>query len=322
MEAYIPHMPRGSKRRRRRLRRLKIHEVSFVDRPANEIPFLFYKRAEAVPVAKATDLKVTFSTKGTPDETEIEVNGRTLSEVRGFALSYNPIGDTIGLGCSYTIGAKGESRGGFKASRTYSLYKGEMAEQEKEKTADDADLDVLQKCVGEIDEDIDGDLARQLAEQAAIVELYKADMPEDLMDAFRRTIRLASETEEVRKDEDKVTDEPKAQEINLDELAAKTAEAMKPIAAEAAKTAVMAERDAAASAAAKEAEEKAAADAAEADATAAAAKEAAEAALAAAKEQEAEGEKEEIEFEDEAALEQSIATDAMQGALADEAAGT
>jgi hypothetical protein len=128
---------------RRRLKNLRVDEVSFVDRPANLRPFLFWKRLEPVPdgqISKAADIKlsVSFESDGTADGTKVEVNGEELADLTDLNLSYWPLaakaldvqaagGPTpsfppIAVSCSYAIAGKPD-RAGFKQTQRFELRK-------------------------------------------------------------------------------------------------------------------------------------------------------------------------------------------------------
>jgi len=141
-----------AKRKRRRIRDIFVDEISFVDRPANRKPFLFWKRAEGIEDVggagdvsldkKALNLEVGFSTEGTPDSTQIVVNGTKLDHPESFALYYNPIGDeTISLVCDYSVRAKGETKGGFTSTRHYRLTKNIQIEDEDNEDNEDNEDD-------------------------------------------------------------------------------------------------------------------------------------------------------------------------------------
>ena len=321
----------ATSRRRRRLRRLKIHEVSFVDRPANETPFLFHKNAEGIGMeidkARPVNLDLSFKTKGTTSETSLSINGKTIAELMGFNMSYYPRGpgEPIGIMVEYTTKNRGESSGGFKTFRTsrltksawsaeyvkglpdesflwvdtdgrhYPIYdvdgvldyehvveaaKGihkavgvflapaeqKLRDAQKElklgpfEKADAEDVETLLDLVGDMSDEVEGELAHELATQARIIALYKDDMPPDLMDALKATMRLATETVEEDKEDEGVEvktsknddAQPAAAEapvVDYKAIAEAVTESLKPMIVSSAKEAaeaVQAEREAAA----------------------------------------------------------------------------
>jgi len=263
----------AKRRRRRKLYDLDIEEVSLVDRPATGYPFIFVKRDGDID-KREIDLTVAFSTKGTPGSTTISVNGKQIQEVKGFDLYYSPIGeDSVGLSCGYTVGAKGESNGGFNATRSYRMTKNTEIDEGKAEKANDGDIGILGEVAPGIGDDVDADLAKALAEQAGIVKLYIDDCPQDLADAVRNILKLATETElvediEVEK-EGEVAAEAKPKEstepkpvtspqantqppLNTDELVSRIAESVGNAVKEAVSTALTERAEAEAAAAAEQ----------------------------------------------------------------------
>ena len=234
-----------TKRKRRRLTKLNIEEVSFVDAPANMTPFLFHKRdGEVEKQFKGLDLS--FSTKGTPDETTVTINGKSIADVRGLTLYYTPVGeDHISLVAEYTVTSKGETAGGFKSVKTFRLSKSEdkpteVVENEDvvSKELDPEHLEVVKTFLGETIETMDGAIAEQLVEQIGVIDLYKTDFPPDLAEAIHTVVTLATDMEEVqtttdpentvRKEDDPKTTEPTAEQaaptIDIDDLVSRVSE--------------------------------------------------------------------------------------------------
>jgi len=219
-------MALDDKKRKKRLRDIEINEVSWVDRPANQIPFLFWKQAdiESVDLNKTdTKLDISFSTKGTPDSTKITVNGSKV-DASYFSLYYSPISgtDNISLGCEYTVKAKGESNGGFSASRTYSLYKNveqgkqSISEQKEFIEPDANDIETITEFLGEPVEDIDAPLAKALSTQITLMKSYMDACPEDFLTAIKDIVKLASTAEivgEVETVEKKEVTEKETKEV-------------------------------------------------------------------------------------------------------------
>ncbi len=297
------------RKRRRRLREIDIYEVSFVDRPANLTPFLFYKNSDGMSVElDKADFKLTvdFQSEGTPETTVLKVNGKKVTDPQSFHISYWPIGiEHVSVVCEYVTENKGTSNGGFKNSTVHRLAKNDpkklgkttwtakfvndlpdnsflyvekggkqdgegkttprdlrhfpvrnaegnidlphlrdaiakisqenipatkkkslqaqarkMLEGAQRVTkAEGHDLEILSTLLGiEADPEMDGDLAKGLAEHASTINLYMDDLPQDAKDAMIAVIKLASETEEVEPIEvDKMSDETEPAQENIPE---------------------------------------------------------------------------------------------------------
>lgn len=185
------------KKRRRRLRGVKIDEVSWVDQAASRREFLFVKRDPAAVDLdkKAVNLSVEFSTKGTPDTTSLKVNGLAVGSPQNLALYFSPLGeDNISVACEYTVRAKNEANGGFKSTRTYRLAKNVEGPPDGGAPADQEDLERIRVVCPELD-DIDRDLAKTLAPLTANVALYQDDLPTDVVEDIRQIIQLTAMTE-------------------------------------------------------------------------------------------------------------------------------
>jgi len=110
------------RRKQRRLSKLRIDEISWVDHPANQERFMFIK--QAVDKAGPVSLDIKFSTEGKPATTKLTVNGKPINDPTSFMLEFLPLNeDHISLRCAYSVDAKNESNGGFNSSRYYSLSK-------------------------------------------------------------------------------------------------------------------------------------------------------------------------------------------------------
>jgi len=197
-------------KRKRRLRDIEVDEVSFVDHPANQKPFLFWKRNGEVDIDKKDlDLKVVLETKGSPENTSISVNGSKLDNPVAFSLYYYPIGtDNVSVACEYGIASKGETNGGFASTRHYRLSKN-AGNKEDQGDADEVDIEVLKDFIGPVDE-MSKDLAHVLADRVGIIKTYIEDCPADLVSAVRDVVKLATsiEVEDIdEKEVEKMADE-------------------------------------------------------------------------------------------------------------------
>jgi len=126
--------------------------------------------------------------------------------------------------------------------------------------ADAEDVETLLDLVDDMSDEVEGELAHELAKQARIIALYKDDMPPDLMDALKATMRLATETVEEDKEDEGVEvktsknddAQPAAAEapvVDYKAIAEAVTESLKPMIVSSAKEAaeaVQAEREAAA----------------------------------------------------------------------------
>jgi len=215
----------AKRKRRRRLKNLQIEEVSWVDKPANNIPFAFVKSEGGYPLAKAgAKLNVEFETKGTAETTVCKINGReikglqSLSLFCGLGMAGEPVDSGAGapetpiaLGCDYSV--KGGDKGGFKQVQTFTLAKSGEIEMVEEEDADspvaEEDAEALAD-LGVDAGDADGELAKALAEPVRTVALYKADLPGALAEALTNIVEIAVGTEpaeSIEKAEDEVSDE-------------------------------------------------------------------------------------------------------------------
>lgn len=129
-------------KKRRILSKIDVSEVSLVDRPANNLPFLFWKSGDgesSVFEKQFKSLDVGFKTDGSGEGSSLAINGKIINELQSFTLSVSPMGDSIGLYCSYTQGAKNQTVDGFRPTYTYSLSKGGLARAELEKVIREED---------------------------------------------------------------------------------------------------------------------------------------------------------------------------------------
>ena len=209
----------ATNRRRRKLKRLsgiQVDEVSLVDKPANLIPFLFSKNLSADDLEamekQFKGVKIELDIGTTQDETTIKLNGKVLKNLESISLWYSPTGgNDVSVAVEYTQSNKGDTVDGFASSRSYRLSKGiqdavEAAEEKRDaadksdnedRKADVADIAAVRAVSPEIGDEIDGPLAKALAEPAAIVARYAADLPPELRGAIENIVLAAAETEPV-----------------------------------------------------------------------------------------------------------------------------
>ena len=200
-----------AKRRLKRLKGIVVDEVSLVDRPANQKPFLFFKSADGTTeIEKQSGLDLAFKTDLTIDGTSVSINGKRITNLTGLNLWVSPDGDDkVNVSCGYTVAAKGESNGGFKSSRTYTLDTNLPVPYEQAVIkASNEDLETVRLIAPDVSDDADGPLVAHLAKAIDSIVVYKDDMPPALIEAVGVIVKLATSTEEevlLEKDED-VTD--------------------------------------------------------------------------------------------------------------------
>ena len=112
----------------RKLRNIRVAEVSLVDHPANLRPFMFIKSdsANSDPTGiekqfKSLDLAV--KSDGTAAGTTVTLNGRDIADLRGFMLSLSPIGEDMSIYAEYSVANRGKTGDGFDGYATYRLSK-------------------------------------------------------------------------------------------------------------------------------------------------------------------------------------------------------
>jgi hypothetical protein len=161
----------------RELKDIKLKEVSFVDKPANQRSFLFFKREHERIVKlleKAKKIKIEIESDGTANGTKVIINGDDLGELRDFNFNFWKGNDEKSpVACSYSKVV--DSEGGFKRTETFHLSKGNNVMDEKT-------LKALQKYLG-VDnvnfEKSDDEEALQKA-IVLITKNYKESFPQDL----------------------------------------------------------------------------------------------------------------------------------------------
>lgn len=217
---------------KRKLKNIMVKEVSFVDKPANRRPFLFWKRDEASddPVTvekKFTKLTVEFLTDGTSDGTKVVVNGTEITQLTSFGLQGSKMGDEFGLYCSYTQNAKGEANGGFRPTYTYTLTKA---------MDDDGDAIVAPTEAEVPAEATKTDVAKSLDGDLAVVKDYLSDMPPALRASVERITGAVGGPEEIKKETETMPEANKApdgesavpQTVDVKAIAASVAEILQP----------------------------------------------------------------------------------------------
>ncbi len=202
--------------KRHRLRRLRIQEVSWVDKPANLQPFLFVKNVDGKKIEKAGPVKVAFELNK-QNEVSLTVNKKAVPDLVGLSLMFSKeemAGSDPFVFLSYTV-AKGEpDKNGFQAQTTYRLIKGEAKEIDEVKIAIPATEEELAKvrALADVDDNADGTIVRELGSHAEVIAKYVEDLPVDLRKAISETVRLACQTQEVDEIEDREVETQKNDE--------------------------------------------------------------------------------------------------------------
>lgn len=185
------------KPKRGKMKDIRVNEVSMVDKPANKLPFLFFKREgeQNVNLNKKTKIKIEIESDGTGKGTKITVNGDKLGEVRDFSFYFYGNDAQSPVSCSYSKVVEAED--GFKRTETYYLSKGEIV-MSKEM------LKALQKYFDT--EDIDFEKKVDEEEIQKTIELitkeYKESFPEDLEKAVGILAKCASGGYQVKEKEE------------------------------------------------------------------------------------------------------------------------
>ena len=159
--------------RSRKIKNIRVREVSFVDKPANLRPFMFVKSADGTPADPADDpadiekafkdLDLSIKSDGTSAGTAIILNGRSINNLRGFLLSLSSIGEDMSIYAEYTIENTGKTADGFSRTNTYRLSKS------------DDDPEVV-------------DLAKVAEADIKNVEAYLEDLPANLRESVQNII--------------------------------------------------------------------------------------------------------------------------------------
>jgi len=112
----------------RKMKDIKLKEVSLVDRPANLRPFLMFKQegkpgSGFLPVEKKK-IKIEIASDGTKSGTSITINKEKVDKLRSFNFSvWESDDEKAAVNCSYSKLI--EEEGGFQRTETYYLAKGE-----------------------------------------------------------------------------------------------------------------------------------------------------------------------------------------------------
>ena len=135
--------------RSRKLKNIRVEEVSLVDKPANQRPFMFVKSDSTLTdddptptdiEKKFKDMDLSIKSDGTVNGTTIKLNGREIADVRGFMLSLMPVGEEMSIYSEYTVERKGQTTDGFQATATYRLSKADDDPEAIAKKVDNGDI--------------------------------------------------------------------------------------------------------------------------------------------------------------------------------------
>lgn len=158
-----------------KLKDMEIHEVSFVDVPANKRRFLLIKRQDGKSIA------LSIETDGTRDGTRVQLNGEALPDLMDFHFSYNKGKDTSPVSCSYSI------NDGLGRVKKYYLSKPDMEANKMES------IELLKSLTGlEIPEDAIED--ETFTKAVSTLGEYQDLMPDDLQDAVKYLAKQAVKT--------------------------------------------------------------------------------------------------------------------------------
>ena len=170
-------------KRPKKLKDIKLSEVSFVDKPANMQNFVFFKNDEGIEFDKETkQVSIGIESDGTGKGTKVTINGKIVKSLTSFYFSMFGTGEYDMVECKYSK-AVGD-KDGFKRSETFHLSKGDM-NMEKIK-------ELLKAYFGE-DIDIEKKVEKEKFEKALelVTETYQEDFPEDLEKAIGVIIKSA-----------------------------------------------------------------------------------------------------------------------------------
>lgn len=171
------------KKKARQLKDIKLHEISLVDKAANNKQFLFFKQTDAkqkVTPSKKLKKKVNLviDSDGTIGGTKISVNKKALENLRDFSFYFWGDSDmTRAISCSYTKSVRTDD--GFSQSETFHLSKsGDILMNTKIEK-------LLKKYFGdevEVDFEKASDDTIVIKALGTVLE-YKKDFPDDLNEA-------------------------------------------------------------------------------------------------------------------------------------------
>lgn len=159
----------------KKLKDIKLHEISYVDKPANRKQFVFFKR-QGEPVdslAKKRKIKIEIESNGLVGGTKVKVNGDDLGKLRSFDFSFWGDDPKGAIHASYS--KVSESVDGFSRTETYYLSKGEII-------MDPKTLELLKAYLGEEDVDVEKKVEEEVLQEALelITKHYKESFPKDL----------------------------------------------------------------------------------------------------------------------------------------------
>lgn len=185
------------KPKRGKMKDIRINEVSMVDKPANKLPFLFFKREGEQGVNllnKKKKIKIEIESNGLVGGTKVSINGEALGKLRSFDFSFWGDDPKQTIHASYSKVA--ESEDGFSRTETYYLTKGEM-------TMDPKTLKLLQEYLGTEDIDFEKKVEEETVQEALelITGHYQDSFPEDLEKAIGVLAKRASGGYQVKEKE-------------------------------------------------------------------------------------------------------------------------
>lgn len=194
----------------RKLRNIHTKEVSLVERPASEVPFLFFKqkgKSNKDSSSKKTKLIIGIESNGTAKGTKVTINGDVMKSLRDFSFSFwggmSDDKDTP-VSCSYSKVV--EATDGFKRTESFYLSKGEFEVDELK--------ELVRKYIGDDDltfeKSTDEEVMEALTSSIKTITGYKEDFPEDLEKAIGIIAKqMVSATAPVKKEEGEAETKPK-----------------------------------------------------------------------------------------------------------------
>lgn len=169
----------------RKMKDIKLKEVSLVDRPANLRPFLMFKqdgKSESDSLLKAKKkINIEITSDGTKSGTSITINKEKIDKLRSFNFSvWESDDEKAAVNCSYSKLI--EEEGGFQRTETYYLAKGDSPMDER-----------IAKLLKTFFGDKEVKVEKSELNEATIVEIEKAlttinsyseEMPDELVAAI------------------------------------------------------------------------------------------------------------------------------------------
>ena len=191
--------------KKRKLKEIKIEEVSLVDRPANQIPFLTFKRdgkSDVDSLLKAkTKIKIEIESDGTKGGTAVTLDGDKIVDMESFNFNvWSDVEDESKINCSYS--KKVESEGGFQRTETYYLVKkGKIMNKKLEKMLRTFDENAEFAKANSVEDTLEA-----ISKAMELVETYKSEFPEELTKAIGvLALEAALSTAPVKKEEQEAT---------------------------------------------------------------------------------------------------------------------